>query len=268
MSGPIILAVTNRKGGSGKTTTTVNLAAEWAASGRRVLVVDLDTQGHAGFGLGIDANSAEQTIHHCFRHQDANVAALIRPTNWPSLFCIPADPLFLADSADSDDQLLAGLLRRPDLPKFDVILLDTPPSLDRLLVNALAAANGLLIPLLPHSLSVEGVKQLSRLFYKAVTGANPSLSLIGLVPVMANERIAHHRSVLQGMRRQFGAERVLPAIRSDIRLASAFAKRQPVRVAAPTSRGADDYRQLAAQIATQWFDLNPTSPNPSLKEVP
>jgi len=262
MTQPFILAVSNRKGGTGKTTTTVNLAAEWASRGRRVLVIDLDTQGHSGFGLGIDAAKSAPTGHDLFRDEQFDMLTAVLATAWPNLWCVPADPLYDGSDSCRDATRLARQLRRPEMGGYDIIILDTPPSLDLVLTSAMTAADGILIPLLPHALSAEGVKQLSRLFYKTVTTGNPDLKLIGLLPVMASDRISHHRAVIADITRQFGPERVLRSIRSDIQLAAAFADRRPIRHFAPRSRGALDYYLLADELAGFWRQPSLAGINP------
>lgn len=266
MTQPFILAISNRKGGTGKTTTTVNLAAEWASRGRRVLVVDLDTQGHSGYGLGIEAAKSGPTAHDLFRDEHFDIRVAVLATAWPNLWCVPANPLYDGAGPCRDSTRLARQLRRPEMGEYDVVILDTPPSLDLVLTNAMTAADGILIPLLPHALSAEGVKQLSRLFYKTVTTANPDLKLIGLLPIMASERIGHHRAVITDIARQFGSERMLRPIRSDIQLAAAFAERQPIRCFAPRSRGALDYYLLADELAGLWrwpaLPVSPPEPAP------
>jgi chromosome partitioning protein len=217
-----------------------------------VLVIDLDTQGHAGFGLGVDAAESAPGVHEVFRHRQFDILTAARATVWPNLWCAPADPLYDGVSGVRDVSLLARQLRRPETEVYDAILLDTPPSLDLVLANAMAAADGIVIPLLAHALSAEGVKQLARLFYKTVTTTNPDLKLLGLLPIMANGRIGHHRAVIADISRQFGPDRVLRPIRSDIQLAAAFAARRPIRHFAPQSRGALDYYLLADELASAW----------------
>lgn len=261
MTSPIILTVSNRKGGSGKSTTVVNLSAEWAARGLRTLVVDLDTQGHAGLGVGVAAAKGAPTAHTIFQDSGFDIRAAIIASAWPNLSCVPADQLFDGRGALTEIDSLRRQLRRPEMAAlYDVIVLDTPPSLDFVLMNAMAAADGVLIPMLPHALSAEGVKQLSRLFFRIATTANPGLKMLGLLPVMVNPRVNHHRQVLADVTRQFGPERVLRGVRTDIVLAEAFAAGSPIREFAPRSRGAMDYFLLADELPRLWRWALPATP--------
>lgn len=242
-----IIAISNRKGGTGKTTVAVNLAAELAMLGRRVLLVDLDSQGHCAVGLGVKIKNGDATVHGIFTDPDARLAAVIRETGFANLSLAPADQLFEHGSGLRDQRRLALALAEEEIAgRFDVVIVDTPPSLDVLLLNALTAANWVLVPYVPHHLSFEGVRQLMRVLFKVMTSANPRLKILGFLPTAAAEHIRQHRTVTGEVSRQFGASRVLSGIRSDIRLAEAFAAGQPVRYYAPKCRGAQDFADLAA----------------------
>jgi chromosome partitioning protein len=249
-AGPHVLMVCNRKGGTGKTTTAVNLAAEFAARGRRTLLVDLDTQGHAALGVGLaPLGKGALTVHGLFQDPALRLTQVIRPTPHAGLWVAPADLLFDGIGVADDRRRLARELAAPEISgAFDVVVLDTPPSLDIASMNGMAAANDVLIPVFPHALGLEGVQQLVRLIFRFASGDNPGLRLIGLLPVMLDPRINLHRSVMAELARQFGAERILSPIRCDIRLAEAFHARQPVRTYAPRSRGALDFHMLADEL--------------------
>lgn len=250
---PFIIAVSNRKGGTGKTTTAVNLAAELGHRGFRTLLVDLDTQGHAALGCGVTVERGAPTVHHVLRDPGAGLGAVIRPTPVAGVWLAPADTVHDGSGGPIAPEALTGqLLRDEVVAAFDRIVIDTPPSLDALLINGLAAADGVLIPLLPHPLSAEGVQQLARLFFKVGSTINPRLKLLGVLPVMIDRRLTLHRGVLEAMARQFGRDRLLSGIRTDIHLAEAFAGRAPIRLFKPKSRSALDYHLLAEELTSLW----------------
>ncbi len=241
-----VIAVCNRKGGAGKTTTAVNLAAEMAALGWRVLLLDLDSQGHCAVGLGVKVQAREPTAHAIFSNPQASLLDAVRDTAFAGLALAPADQLFEHGSGLRDELLLARALAEPAFAeRFDLVIVDTPPSLDVLLLNALSAAHWVLVPFVPHPLSFEGVRQLMRVLFKVMSKQNPGLKLLGFLPMMSADHIRQHRSTTGDMARQFGAPRVLAGIRNDIKLAEAFALGQPTRNYAPSSRGAQDYAALA-----------------------
>ena len=245
-----VIAVCNRKGGAGKSTVAVNLAAELALLGWRVLLVDLDTQGHCAVGLGIKVKSGDATSHAIFSHLQAGLVPAVRETDFPNLALAPADQVFEHGSGVRDDMLLARALKDAQIAaRFDIVIVDTPPSLDLLLLNALCAANWVLVPYVPHPLSFEGIRQLMRVLFKVMSLQNPGLKLLGFLPMMAAEHIRQHRSVSGEVARQFGAHRVLRGVRNDIKLAEAFAVGKPVRYYAPDCRGAQDFADLASSLA-------------------
>ncbi len=248
-----ILVVTNRKGGTGKTATAVNLSAELAARGQRILLVDLDTQGHCAVGVGVRVQKGEPTVHDLFA-RGAPLAPALRTTKWENLHLLPADPLFEHGSGSRDETLLRHALGAEGLhERYDTIVLDTPPSLDILLLNSLHAADRVLVPFLPHFLAGEGVRQLARvLFQVARTREDQGLRLLGFLPIMCDTRIGQHKQVLGGVAHQFGASRMLPGIRNDIRVAESFAAGKPVRYYAPKSRAAEDYQAVTEILLERW----------------
>jgi chromosome partitioning protein len=245
----VILAVANRKGGTGKTTTAVNFAAMWAERGLRTLLVDMDTQGHAAIGLGIAFARGQGCLHRIFKDPDYDLSRAIVGTEHDNLWLIPACRDYEGRSLGGDYLALQKRLRAPALKaRFDRIILDTPPTLDHVLLNALAAADGLLVPFLPHHLASVGVRQLAGLYYRVASRDNHKLRFLGLVPVMADERMTLHRKVIKDLREQFGQQKMLGGIRHNIRLAEAFAVGQPICVFAPNSPGAEDYINLCTQF--------------------
>lgn len=254
--GAEILVVTNRKGGTGKSTSSVNLAAEFAAQGRRVLLIDLDTQGHCAVGLDVAAAKHAPTVHTLFLSADSRLADAIYPTAWPNLDLAPANQLFEHGSGAGDPLRLARALHDEGITqRYDLILIDSPPSLDDLLMNALCAARRVLVPFIPHHLSAEGMRNLARVLFKVASGPNPDLKLLAFLPVMLDRRIGQHRSVADGVARQFGQTRLLSGIRNDIKLAESFAHRRPVRAYIPSCRGAQDYALAAREISERLAAL-------------
>ncbi len=246
-----MIAVCNRKGGAGKTTTAVNLASELAALGQRVLLVDLDSQGHCAVGLGLKVAPGAATVHALFGEAGAGLGLMetVQASSVERLWLAPADQLFEHGSGTRDPMRLAQALAADELAgHFDLVILDTPPSLDILLLNALSAAHWVLVPYIPHPLSFEGIRQLMRILFKVMSVQNPGLKILGFLPMTAADHIRQHRSISADVSRQFGAHRVLGGIRNDIKLAEAFAVGKPVRYYAPGCRGAQDFAALAASL--------------------
>jgi len=214
-------------------------------------------------GLGVHVGRGETTIHDLFRRRGTPLASTLRGTTEPNLFLAPADPLFEHGSGllvrdTLAEALGAELIQR----RFDVIVLDTPPSLDALLISALSLAHGILIPYVPHHLSLEGVKQLMRVLFKVKTGVNPGLKILGFLPVMVSEHIRQHRAVIGEITHLFGAARLFPGIRNDIRLVESFGAGRPIRTFAPRTRAAEDFRQLGLALAPALIlPLTPEGPH-------
>jgi chromosome partitioning protein len=247
------LIISNRKGGTGKSSSAVNIAAELHARGQRVLLIDMDTQAHCAYGVGVTVARDAPTLHGFMAGRHPLEAAVL-PTAWPGLDLIPGDPLFEHGSGQVGELLLRDALQQSGLAQaYDTIVLDTPPSLDALLLNALCAADRVLIPFVPHFLAGEGVRQLARVLFKiASRGSNENLRVLGFLPVMLDTRVNLHRQVTEGLGQQFGRGRMLPGIRNDIRVAEAFAAGQPLRYFAPKSRATTDYTEAVDALLERW----------------
>ncbi len=244
-----VLVITNRKGGAGKTTTSVNLAAEFVNAGERVLLVDLDSQGHCAVGLGVKIAAGQATVHDIFNAPSFRLVDAICKTEIDNLSLLPANQNFQHHNSGNDEKCLARALSDETITsQFDLIIIDTPPSLDNLLLNALSAAHWVLVPYIPHPLSFEGVRQLVRVLFKVISKDNTKLKILGFLPVMTASNVRQHRQVTEQVTKQFGALRVLNGIRMDIKLAEAFAVGKPVRFYAPKSRGAEDFAELTSTL--------------------
>jgi chromosome partitioning protein len=224
-----------------------------AAAGQRVLLIDLDTQGHCALGLGIKLQRGAPTIHGALAGNNTLRQAIV-PSIWAGLHLAPADTLANHGASGSNEMLLRDAMDAEQLgADYDTVILDTPPSLDSLLMNALCAADRVLVPFVPHFLSGEGVRQLARVLFRVASrGQNDRLKVLGFLPVMQDLRIGQHRDITAGVSHQFGLARVLPGIRTDIRIAEAFAAGKPVRSHAPKSRAAFDYSVVVSSIESLW----------------
>lgn len=246
------IVISNRKGGTGKTTVAVNIAAELAAEGLRVLLIDLDSQGHCAVGLGIKVGIDTPTIHQLFVDWTARLSDAITDTAVPNLWLAPADPGFDHGAGERNAFRLREAIAAECLAdRFDVLVIDTPPSLDTLLMNGLLAATRVLVPYVPHHLSFEGTRQLVRALFPVMTRQNRALKILGFLPTMAAEHVRQHRAVTGSVSQEFGATKLLPAIRSDIRLAEAMAAGKPIRLYSPKSRGAEDFAALGKEILSR-----------------
>ena len=245
-----VIAISNRKGGAGKTTVTVNLAVELGHLGYKVLLIDLDSQGHCAVGLGLTVAADAAKAHDIFRVAARPLRDAIQVSGFANLSVALADQLHEHGSGNQAGNVLATALQADNiLAGFDVVLIDTPPSLDSLLINALTAADAVVVPFIPHKLSMEGVKQLIRFLFRLKSTDNPDLSILGFVPVMVANHIRHHRLITGEMAQRFGAPRILPGIRNDIRVAEAFSAGKPLRHFAARSRASEDFSVLAGHVA-------------------
>jgi chromosome partitioning protein len=247
-----ILAVANQKGGVAKTTTVVNLAAALSERGQRVLVVDLDAQACATFSLGLDPEDLEDTGATVFMTRDPqqDIATLITTTR-DAIDLLPAS----IDLAGADRALASVMGREyvvrdalaPLHDRYDWILLDCSPSLGIITVNALTAADSVLVPLQCETLSHRGVGQLMETITDVQRLTNPGLSILGVLPTLFDGRTTHARAVLADLGPRYGV-RVFSPISRSIRFAEAPAAGRSILATSGASRGANDYRTLANDI--------------------
>lgn len=254
---PRIVAVANQKGGVGKTTTAINLAAALVEGGLRVLVVDLDPQGNASTGLGIGADSREMTSYDLLM-DERPLADVMRTTRFPGLWVVPAN----ADLASADMDLVANekrsfllhdALRHPAVEEaaLDVVLIDCPPSLSLLTVNALVAADAVLVPLQAEFFALEGLSQLMLTVREVRQSANPALRIEGVVLTMFDGRNRLSQQVEADVRGTLGELVFRTVIPRNVRVSEAPSFALPVLAYDSASKGSEAYRSLAAEIATR-----------------
>jgi len=248
----LIIAIANRKGGTGKTTTSVNLAALWGMQGYKTLLIDLDTQGHSAIGLGCRAlRQTDVNIHKIYSDTAVTLTDVITETKIANVWIAPADTDFCQQNIDVY-RLKKVILENSD--NFQRIIIDTPPTLDRLLINALVVAQGIIVPFVPHHLAEVGVKQLAKLFYEVATRYNPNLKLFGLLPVMFDKHIKLHQRVIAILEKQFGQNRIFSGIRTNIRLAEAFEAGEPISHFSPKCVGCIDYKLMLTELEQLFIE--------------
>ena len=246
-----VAAVVNQKGGVGKSTTSVNLAATLAELGKRVLLVDLDPQGNATSGYGLDKNQREECVYDALLG-DLPIEQLIEPVGLDGVFVVPST-IQLAGaeielvSAFSRENKLKHVLS-PVLHDFDFIIVDCPPSLGLLTINALTAATGVLIPVQCEYYALEGLTKLLESVRLVKTHLNPSLEVFGVVMTMFDGRTKLSQQVVNEVRDFFGEQVFDTLIPRSVRLSEAPSFGQPVTLFDPTGRGAEAYRELAKEV--------------------
>jgi chromosome partitioning protein len=243
-----IIAVTNQKGGTGKTTTVANLGAFLSLAGKRVLVIDLDPQGAATTGLGIEKRGLKTTIYKCLFHQ-LDPTDVILPTVVEDLYIIPSN-LDLAGAeleliqVKARDSVLKSFLGRTK-NQFDYLLIDTPPSLGLLTLNALFAATWVLVPLQPEFYPLEGLANLFKIL-ELVNKSRDEKVKVSLLLTMVNKRTKLTKEVRAQLKPRFDVfETEIPR---NVRLAEAPSHGKPACLYAPSSKGAIAYSQLAKEV--------------------
>ena len=285
---PRIVAVINQKGGVGKTTSAVNLGAALAQAGKRVLMIDLDPQAHMSLHLGVDPDAIEHSVYDLLVEDGGDPARTITRVD-DNLDAIAAE----TDLAAAESELASNpdrneLLRTrlsTILPKYDVVVIDCPPSLGVLTLNALVMASEVFVPMQAHFLALQGVGKLLETIGLVCNSVNPGLQVTGIIlcmherqTMLAREVVSDLEDFIESSRDQdvpWRACRVLqPPIRRNIKLAEAPSFGQTIFQYEPGCHGANDYRQLADDVLSGWNPPNtessagPESVTTEIKEAP
>jgi len=248
-----VIAIVNQKGGVGKSTTAVNLGASLAVLGLRVLVVDIDPQGNTTTGFGVDKRAVERDVYTVLL-QDAAIVDVARPTEIENLAIVPATlnlagaEIELVSTFQRESRLkaaLAGVLRT-----YDVVLIDCPPSLGLLTVNALTAASEVIIPVQAEYYALEGLSQLIAIVRRIKEGLNPDLMISGVLITMFDGRTKLATEVLEEVNRYFPDRVFQTQIPRNIRLSEAPSYGKPAILFDVKSRGAQAYLALARELAS------------------
>jgi chromosome partitioning protein len=246
-----IIAVANQKGGVGKTTTAVNLAAAMASDGKKVLLVDADPQANATSGAGVARDRGRKSLYDALV-MGQSPREMVLPTSLPTLWVLPSDKnlagaeVELVDTEDRSHALKKLLDGIRDY--FHYLIIDCPPSLGILTVNGLTAADSLLVPIQCEYYALEGVTELFDTLARLRRELNPNLAIEGLLLTMYDERTNLSSAVAKDLRDFYGSQVLETVIPRNIRLAEAPSFGQPIMVYDPKSRGAEAYSRLAKEI--------------------
>ena len=247
-----VIALCNQKGGVGKTTSTINLGAALAEAGRRVLLIDFDPQGALSVGLGVNPHELDLTVYNLLMQRDVSIDEVILKTGVPGLDLLPGNiDLSAAEvqlvSEVAREQTLARVLT-PVLGEYDIILIDCQPSLGLLTVNALAASDGVIIPLECEYFALRGVALLMDTIYRVQERINPRLEVEGILATMYDSRTLHGREVLARVVDAFGDKVFRTVIARTVRFPETTVAGEPITTYASSSTGATAYRQLAREV--------------------
>jgi chromosome partitioning protein len=250
-----VVAVVNQKGGVGKTTSTINLGAALAAEGARVLLVDFDPQGALSVGLGMNPNSLELTVYNLLLDASVTFDEVVQHCKIDGLDLIPSNidlagaEIMLVSEVAREQSLKRALARDKD--RYNYILIDCPPSLGLLTVNALTAAHAVLIPLECEYFALRGMALLMDTLTKIQERINPDLEIEGILATMLDARTIHGREVLSRVTDAFGDKLFKTIIHKTIKFAEAPVAGEPIVTYAPKSGGAREYRELAREVMSR-----------------
>jgi chromosome partitioning protein len=247
-----VFALCNQKGGVGKTTSTINLGAALTEYGRRVLLVDFDPQGALSVGLGVQPHQLDRTIYDVLMESSVTLDDVLLKTNVPGMDLVPSN----IDLSAAEVQLVNEVAREqtlaralaPALPDYDLVLIDCQPSLGLLTVNALTAADGVIIPLECEFFSLRGVALLIDTIEKVRERLNPRLHIEGILATMYDARTVHGREVFARTVEAFGDTVFDTVITRTVRFPETTVAGEPITTWAPSSAGAQQYRALAKEV--------------------
>lgn len=247
-----IYAIAQQKGGVGKTTTALNLGAALAGAGKRVLLVDFDPQGALTAGVGHNPPALEATIYDVLRESGRDLASVVLKTEAgpdliPANIDLSAAEIQLASEPGRERILLEKLA--PLLATYDFVLIDCPPSLGLLTLNALTAATDVLIPVQTQYFALRGLDLLFQTIEKVKARINPGLVVRGIIPTMVDSRTIHSREVLQELRNTYGQQVCKTAIPHTVKFADSQLAARSIHSFAPSSPAAQAYQQLAEEVA-------------------
>lgn len=247
-----IIAMVNQKGGVGKTTSSINLAASLAELGRRVLIVDFDPQGAASAGFGVNPHELDLTVYNVLMERRVDIRDAILQTDVQNIDLLPANIDLSAAEVQlvnevAREQVLASQLRKVS-DDYDVIIIDCQPSLGLLTVNALAAAHGVIIPLTAEFFALRAVALLIDTIEKVQDRINPDLQIDGVLATMYDQRTLHSREVLGRLDEAFGDKLFETVIRRTVKFPDATVAMEPITEFAPSHAGAHGYRRLAKEL--------------------
>ena len=248
----LIIALCNQKGGVGKTTTTINLGAALAETGRKVLLVDFDPQGSLSVGLGVNPHTLDKSIYDLLIRRDTQITDVITHSPVAGLDILPSN----IDLSAAEVQLVSEVAREQTLRRvltkvrhdYDVILIDCAPSLGLLTVNALTAADQVIMPLECEFFALRGIALLTDTIAKVQDRLNPELEILGILGTMYDARTLHSREVLERVVQAFGEVVFHSVIRRTIKFPETTVAGEPITTYAPNSPGADAYRMLAREV--------------------
>ncbi|MDT9592234.1 ParA family protein [Nocardioides zeae] len=251
-----VVAMCNQKGGVGKTTTAINLGAALAELGRTVLLVDFDPQGSLSVGLGLNPHEMDLTVYNLLMEPDVTLDEVLVETGVPGMDLLPSNIDLSAAEVQlvhevAREQTLARVLA-PAVERYDVVIIDCQPSLGLLTVNALTAADGVIVPLECEYFALRGVALLKTTIDKVAQRLNPRLRIDGVLGTMYDGRTLHGREVMERLVQAWGDTVFHTVIRRTVKFSDSTVAGEPITSYASRSTGADSYRQLAKEVLARW----------------